>query len=362
MKLIGMGDKMTEKEKITEKLKEISANLTKIVSDVEIKVIINSSERTISFLSHTFSIPNPQDKEKYITTWNEIFSVFNDEKEKIKRLKEIEIFKKQEEINKKKKEEEEKERKKIQDLSYTQNLSYIQNIIEKNSDFSEKIKEKPEEEIKPAKKEEKKEQNKFKYGIKISENDSMQNSDWFDIEDKNIDFVILTALRNGKTDRKFKTYLKKCKEHNLCSGAFFHGMATSINEAKREVTEIINLLEIYEVKGPVIYEINNKAVSDANLEKNIIELKKIYTSVKYILDELTKRGYSNILNVDLNTISTLVNLKIMTTKDFSLIYNVLPSQTEQIDDSCQIIEFNPKNDYEKMKISEFHFNKSVSNK
>lgn len=356
---------MTEKEIITEKLKTISEKLTKIVSDPEIKVIINSSARTISFLSYSFSIPGPQDKEKYITTWDEIFSVFNNEKEKIKKLKEIEIFKKQEELNKKKKEETLKKAKEtIQDLSYTQNLSYIQNIIEKNSEFVSDIKNEEVEEIKEVEiqKNDFREATEFKYGIKISENDSMENSDWFDIEDRKVDFVILTAFKNGKIDRKFKNYLKKCNEHKLCVGIFFHGEAVSINESKREVTDIVNLLESYEIFGPIIYEINNNAISDANCKKDTVKLKSIYKSAKYILDELKKIGYNVILNVDLNTISILVNSKIMTPKDVSLIYNVLPSQTAQIDDSCQVIEYSLKHDYEKLRVSAIHFKESISNK
>jgi len=343
---------MTEKEKMTIKLKEIALKLTEIVSDEEIKVIINNSERTISFLNHSFSIPGPENKQEYIKAMSEILKIFQEEKEKIKKLKELEIFKKNEELNKQKNNEKTKEKQKIQDLSYTQNLSYIQNIIKKNSDFSKKEVVKSE---KLSKKEIAEENNNFKYGIKISENDSLKNSDWFDISEDKIEFVILTAFQNDRFDRKFKSYLKKCREHDLCSGIFWRGEARNINEAKNEISELTNILQTYKIIGPIIYEINNMAVSKASEIKNISKLKNVYQGAKFIIDELTKKGYFIILNVDLSTISTLVNNKIMTTKDIPLIYNVLPSQTAQIDESCQIIEFNPKHEYEKVKLSQIYF-------
>lgn len=332
---------MTEKEIMALKLQEISSKLTSIISDKEIKVVINNDERTISFLTYCFAIPSTKEKEKYIATWEGIFSAFENEKKKIEKLKQLEIMKKQKQLERIKKQ---KQLEKIQEekLSYTQNLNYINSIIERNSE----LKEKPKEKIIPKVK-------GFKYGVKISKQDDMQNYDWFVIEESDFEFVILPAPSNGKHERKFKNYIKKCKEHNLCFGIFFEGISLSLQDAKKEVSFILNKIEEIHIDGPIIYEINNKAVN--SYAKDINVLSDIISGVSYIGEVLSKNGYNLILNVDLNTISILIDNEVFELKSMPIVYNVLPSQTKLIDDTCQIIEFNPKNDYEKIKLSKAMF-------
>ena len=348
---------MNGSENINLKLQQIATRLKEILGDKDIAVSVDNINRKISFLDFSFDIPNPNEKEKYISIWEEIFETFDSQKAKIERLRQMEILKKQmKEEAEKGVEEEEKD-----DLTYTQNLSYIQSIIEKNSGFEreEPVQEepKPEPEKTPG----------FKYGVKISEDDIMSSTDWFDLEEGNAEFVILTILNNGKLDRKFKSYLKKCREHNLSCGAFFVGISLNPMEAKRELEEILTTLETYNISGPIVYEINNGAVSEfEDAIENITNttrksLISIVDACKYIIEGLQSKGYNAILNIDLNTISTLVSAGVLSTDELPLIYNVLPSQVSQIDDSCQIIEFNPKNDYEKMKISSEFFKEKILN-
>lgn len=325
---------MVEKENMTILLRDIADKLKKVIADKEIKVIINNQNRTISFLTYCFAIPSPDEKEKYVSTWKEIFSVFDSEKEKIETLRKLEI------IKKKKREKLIKEQRE-EALSYTQNLNYINDIIERNTEPLQK-----EEKTKPKTKKETKKVSGFKYGVKISMQDDMKNSDWFDLEESDFDFVI---LHSGKQERKFKNYVKKCREHSLCFGAFFEGFSLTLLEAKKEATLILNKLEEYDIKGPVIYEINNKIINVS--AKDINTLSSIISSISYIFKELSSKGYNAILNVDLNTISILVDNEVLSLGEIPIVYNVLPSQTHFIDDSCQIIEFNPKDDYEKIRLS-----------
>jgi len=349
---------MNGNENINIKLQQIATRLKEILGDKDIAVTVDNINRKISFLDFSFDIPNPNEKEKYISIWEEIFETFDSEKAKIERLRQMEILKKQMKDEAEKGVEEETEK---EDLTYTQNLSYIQSIIEKNSGF-EKTEKAPEVEVQEPEK-----TPGFKYGVKISEDDIMSSTDWFDLEEGNIEFVILTILNNGKLDRKFKAYLKKCREHNLSCGAFFVGSSVNLMEAKRELEEILSILEAYNINGPIVYEINNSAVSEfegsienmTNTTRNT--LTAIVEACKYIIEGIQSKGYSAILNIDLNTISTLVSAQVLSTEDLPLIYNVLPSQVSQMDDSCQIIEFNPKNDYEKMKISSENFREKVLN-
>lgn len=334
---------------VNQQLQEIASKLTKIIKDEELKVTVDNKNRTISFSEFSFALPDPKEKEKYVTIWKEIFNIYENEKKKIEQLKQLEIFKEQ--MKKEAYTEEESDEGENPDLSYTQNLSYIQSIIEKNSKFPEAntvdTSEMQTDNYVPG----------FKYGVKVSESDNMDNSDWFDLEEGMAEFVILTAIKDGKMDRKFKNYLKQCREHNLPHGAFFEGTSIRLSEAKREVLEIISTLESYDIKGPVIYEINNKAVTqfedalDNVTNETLKSLSSIVESVKYIISELQAKGYKTVLNIDLNTISILVETKRMTIKDLPLVYNVLPHQVSSLDDECQTIEFNPKSDYEKIKLS-----------
>lgn len=352
---------MNKNESINEKLQQIAVRLKEILGDKDIKVSVDNVNRKISFLDFSFDIPNPNEKEKYILIWGEIFEAFEKEKKRIEKLRQMEILKKQmkEEAEAKKAGSEDDIQERV-DLTYTQNLSYIQSIIEKNSGF-----EKPEFKVEEEKTPER--TPGFKYGVKISENDIMNGADWYDLEEGNTEFVILTLLNNGKLDKKFKSYLKKCREHNLRLGAFFVGTSINLGEAKKELEEILASLETYGINGPIVYEINNGAVNE--LEKGIENMtmltRKTLTAIvdacKFIIEGLQSKGYQAILNVDLNTISTLVSAEVLSTNDIPLVYNVLPSQVSQIDDSCQIIEFNPKNDYEKMKLSSEYFKEFTLN-
>lgn len=343
---------MNNNGNVNQKLQEIASKLTRIIQDEEIKVLIDNTNRTISFLNFSFAIPDPNDKEQYILIWDEIFAVFESEKKKIEGLRQLEIFKAKMKKEAEKKEKASKKEENVE-LSYTQNLSYIQSIIETNSNFEEAEEVKSETEFK----EKENAVPGFRYGVKISENDLMNNSDWFDLEEGQTEFVILTATKNGKMDRKFKNYLKKCRKHSLYHGAFFEGTSVNLSEAKRELIDIASTIELYDIKGPIIYEINNKAVTEFEgaLENVTGETLKtlgcIVEACKYIINELTIKGYKALLNIDLNTISILVETKKMKVRDLPLVYNVLPHQAKQLDDNCQIIEFNPKSDYEKIKLS-----------
>ena len=334
---------MENQNEINQKLQAIANKLVEVINDSDIKVSVNKNKRVISFLEYSFSIPDPKDKINYISTWEEIFSYFEDAKNKL----EVEVV--EEEIITETPEEEQ--------LGYTQNLSYIQSIIEKNSpvESSEPVVEHVKEETDPG----------FTYGVRISEDDVMNESDWFDFEEAKTEFIILCALKNGKTDRKFKNHIKKCRDHELNAGVFFSGTSLNLSDAKKELVDIESVLEIFKIEGPVIYEINNKAIAEFentgdNVSKETIKsLSAIVEGCKYIINALKEKGYPVVLNVDLSTISVLANINLLSPDELPLIYNVLPGQSSKLDDSCQFIEFNPKTIYERVKLNSILLNKQT---
>jgi hypothetical protein len=321
-----MGDIMND---MNQKLKTIADRLTLMINDTEINVVIDKQSRTISFLDQVFQIPDSANREEYINSWEKIFNSFNEIKRKRRNNMAEMLF-------------DDEER-----LGYTQNVSYIKEIIAKKS---------KEKESSLKKQEEKPKDTIFSYGVKISENDKMNNSDWYYLEESNTPFVILTLQSNGKMDKKFKSYLKKCKAHNLNVGIFIDGTSIVLSEAKKEFTEILNIVEEYAIKGPIIYGVNNKYINEFQdtgetiSAKTIKNLFSVVDGCKYIVDGLNTKGYNTILNMDLSTINILVNSHVTTPEELNLIYNVLPGQTKELNDNCQTIEYDPSADYERVKL------------
>ena len=121
-----------------------------------------------------------------------------------------------------------------------------------------------------------------------------------------VGFVILRAgTGNGKNDKVFELYYKKCKEYNLPVGAYWYSYAKNVDGAKKEAISILNRLKGKKFEYPIYYDIEEQSifktgkVNVSNMLKafcDILESHKFYCGIYSSKSHLENYFTKEVLN------------------------------------------------------------------
>ena len=141
----------------------------------------------------------------------------------------------------------------------------------------------------------------IKNGIDVSENQGSIN--WARVKEAGVEFAILrTIKRNGKLDEQFYANVAGCKLNKIDFDVYKYTYATTVDDVKKEVNQVIELLDSIGFKGTIWWDVEDKTLSKLQKSK-LTEL--IKTAQKEIENKrygfglyCNKNWYDNILDVD----------------------------------------------------------------
>lgn len=112
------------------------------------------------------------------------------------------------------------------------------------------------------------------FGIDVSTHQS--DIEWDKVKGENVDFAMIRAgyrgYENGelKEDDKFKQNISGARNNGIDVGVYFFSQAISEDEAREEATFILNAIKGYEVKYPVVFDmeyIENGRINSLSMEE-----------------------------------------------------------------------------------------------
>ena len=149
----------------------------------------------------------------------------------------------------------------------------------------------------------------IKHGIDVSR--FQGEIDWKKVKDAGIDFAIIRAGLRGTTEGKlltddyFEANIQGATESGIDVGVYFYSQAINEEEAKEEVQLILDLIEPYKIKYPVVIDVESAESDSArtlNLTTDDYEL-----VVKTFCDMVSKAGYTPMIYGNVKSFTLLMN-------------------------------------------------------
>ena len=149
----------------------------------------------------------------------------------------------------------------------------------------------------------------IKHGIDVSR--FQGEIDWKKVKDAGIDFAIIRAGLRGTTEGKlltddyFEANIQGATENGIDVGVYFYSQAINEEEAKEEVQLILDLIEPYKIKYPVVIDVESAESDSArtlNLTTDDYEL-----VVKTFCDMVSKAGYTPMIYGNVKSFTLLMD-------------------------------------------------------
>ncbi len=130
-------------------------------------------------------------------------------------------------------------------------------------------------------------------GIDVSKHQG--DIDWSQVNNDNIDFAIIRAGYRGygtgeiSEDGKFKNNIAGANAVGIDTGVYFFSQAISVSEAEEEAQFVIDLLKDYEVKYPVVFDMEFITEEDRIRDLSMKEKTKVALA---FCQKIEKAGYT----------------------------------------------------------------------
>ncbi len=152
--------------------------------------------------------------------------------------------------------------------------------------------------------------------------------DWKKVADAGVDFAIIRAGLRGTTEGKllqddmFEDNIEGALANGIDVGVYFYSQALNEEEAMEEVQIILDLIEPYQIKYPVVIDVES-AESDsartANLSSDSYE-----AAVKTFCDAVSQAGYTPMVYGNVKSFTLLMDAADVDNYDIWIAYYGLP--------------------------------------
>ncbi len=177
---------------------------------------------------------------------------------------------------------------------------------------------------------------------KIPDNVSLDKNDCEIYKTQPLVIASCVSVKNG--DGVFRDNIDILRENipNISIGSFIRGKSTNTDQAEKETTRMLKLLNECQVSKLVIYEINNDYIANHLKKKDCIE--EIMEAANNICAVLMEEKYYPILCMDLDTYESIKTVLPEYKEKYPIIKCVTPKQKDMVSNSDDILYMNPSSD------------------
>lgn len=186
-------------------------------------------------------------------------------------------------------------------------------------------------------------------GQKIPDGDKLTKKECLELSRNADSFILITCTNLDKDEGTFINNAENCIECGLEIGAYINGRSKNVDDVIKENKKILNLLNGYDISGPVIYELNLDYLKEHDSEEDFDNMIKAYNGIASIL---TESGYNVLIATDLDTGVLLERqLKRKNIPNiYPLIYRIVPREVEQISEDTSYVLMDPQYENDIVKI------------
>lgn len=177
---------------------------------------------------------------------------------------------------------------------------------------------------------------------KIPDNILLDKNDCEIYKTQQLVIVSCVSVKNG--DDIFRDNIDILRKNipDISIGSFIRGKSTNPDQAEKETTRMLKLLNECNVSKLVIYEINNDYIANHLKKKERIE--EIMQAADDICTILTEEQYYPILCMDLDTYENIKNVLPEYKEKYPIIKCITPKQKDMVSSSDDILYMNPSSD------------------
>ena len=92
------------------------------------------------------------------------------------------------------------------------------------------------------------------------------NIDWVKVKNAGIKFAILRGAYGTSKDAKFDEHIKGAQSQGLDVGVYVYSIASTIAEAEKEATFILDVIKPYKITYPIMFDIEDVKQADLNIK------------------------------------------------------------------------------------------------
>lgn len=135
--------------------------------------------------------------------------------------------------------------------------------------------------------------------------------DWDTVGSQNIEFAILRLGYRGYSegaivpDETFEDNIQGALDAKLHVGVYFLTQATTMEEIDEEVTYVLEMLEPYEIDGPIVLDVEN--VADGEGRTAALSKEERTALIQHFFDEVKKADFKPMLYTNLKSLVLLMN-------------------------------------------------------
>jgi len=173
--------------------------------------------------------------------------------------------------------------------------------------------------------------------------------------------VIVTCMSVKNGDGIFRDNIEMLRNNipNVEIGSFISGKSTNSDQAIKETTRMLKLLDECNVSKLVIYEINNDYITRHLKKKECIE--DIVEAADGICDALADANYYPILCMDFDTYENIKTVIPEYQEKYPIIRCVTPKQKDMVTAQDDILYMNPSSDSDALMVSDTNMQTNLKN-
>lgn len=149
----------------------------------------------------------------------------------------------------------------------------------------------------------------FKNGVDVSR--FQGDIDWEKVAKAGIDFAIVRAGLRGTTEGKiladdcFEDNVEGALKNGIDVGVYFYSQAIDAKEAKEEAQMMLDMIEPYDIKYPVVIDV--ESADSENARTNDLTTDQYEEVVKVFSDTVSAAGYTPMIYGNVKTYTLLVD-------------------------------------------------------
>ncbi len=185
---------------------------------------------------------------------------------------------------------------------------------------------------------------------KIPGNVSLDKTECEIYREQSLVIVTCMSVKNG--DGIFRDNIEMLRNNipNVEIGSFISGKSTNSDQAIKETTRMLKLLDECKVSKLVIYEINNDYIISHLKKKECIE--DIIEAANSICDALKDSNYYPLLCMDFDTYENIKNILPEYKEKYPVIRCVTPKQKDMVSSKDDILYMNPSSDSDALMVAD----------
>lgn len=194
---------------------------------------------------------------------------------------------------------------------------------------------------------------------KIPGNLSLDKTECENYREQSLVIVTCMSVKNG--DGVFRDNIEMLRNNipNIEIGSFISGKSTNPDQAIKEATRMLKLLDECKVSKVVIYEINNDYITTHLKKKECIE--SIIEAADGICDSLVDANYYPILCMDFDTYENIKTIIPDYQEKYPIIRCITPKQKDMVSSKDDILYMNPSSDSDALMVSDFDMKTNLNN-